>query len=216
MFELLPGVGVRLPNGAGVLRFGLGSAAARETLAALGEVRGDAEAAAWAHSVRWGDVELSARAGPVPGGPLDSVVLQRSGHPTPVGRPGDSRPRWYGPAHVAVVLDDVDLFGYPAVEVLEALGTGRPPGLLIRPTRAGGYLPAVTLRAEPPCTEPDLASYEHMWTTGRDEWQLEPTGSGYSVVMKGDPPMDLLICHDTLAEQIIANMLAAGVEVVTG
>ncbi|KQV21782.1 MULTISPECIES: hypothetical protein [unclassified Kitasatospora] len=202
MFELLPAIGIRLPDGAGVLRFGLDGAATREVLAGLGAVRED-EAAAWAYSVRWGDVELSARAGTAPDSPLDSVVLRRH-----------LRPHWYGPADVAVVLDDVDLFGYPAVEVLAALGPDRPSGLSFRPTRPGGYLPAVTLRAEPPSTEPDLAAYQDMWTTGRDRWQLEPTGSGYLVVMKGDPPMDLLICHETLAEQIIANMLAAGVEVV--
>ncbi|WP_457032914.1 hypothetical protein [Kitasatospora sp. P5_F3] len=205
MFELLPAIGIRLPNGAGVLRFGLDGAAARELLAGLGAVREDSEAA-WAYSVRWGDVELSALAGAAPDSPLDSVVLRRTGH---------LRPHWYGPADVAVVLDDVDLFGYPAAEVLAALGTDRPSGLSLRPTRPGHYLPAVTLRAEPPSTEPDLAAYRDMWTTGRDRWQLESTGAGYLVVMKGDPPMDLLICDETLAEQIIANMLAAGVEVVT-
>ncbi|MBB4950331.1 hypothetical protein F4556_005866 [Kitasatospora gansuensis] len=204
MFELLPATGVRLPDDSGVLRFGLDGAATRDALTRLGEVRRDeVPEAAWAYSVGWGDLEVSARAGSAPDGTLDSAVLRRCGH----------QPYWR-PAEVAVVLDDVDLFGYPAAEVLAALGADRPPGLLLRPARPGHYLPAVTLRAQPPSTEPDLASYQDLWTTDRDRWQLEPTGTGYLVVMKGDPPMDLLICHDTLAEQIVANMLAAGVEIV--
>lgn len=243
MFELLPGTGVLLPNGAGLLRFGMDADTTRETLAGLGAVRGaEVPDATWAYTVWSGDVELTAHANtvdrPEPGDPLlDAVVLKRPGHPVwPVpGRPVPDRPmarrrafrqEWRGPAGIPVVLDDVDLFGYPAAEVLEALGEDRYPGLLLHHAAPGGYLSAVTFLAAPApgagsrtgagTTEPDIASYEHMWTTGRDEWQLERTDSGYLVVMKRDPPMYLLMCHDTPADQIIANMLAAGVEIVTG
>lgn len=214
VFELLPGTGVLLPHGAGTLHFGTAAATVREALACIGTVRSDGTTdAAWTHAVRWGDLALTARTGT--GGPaLEAVVLARAGH----GLRGEA----YGPAGVPVVLDGVDLFGYPAAEVLEALGADPYPELVLQPAEPGGYLPAVTLLAEPPvraarADEPDVSAYEDMWTTGRDDWQLEPTGSGgYLVVRKGDPPMDWLICHDTLAAQIIARMLAAGVEVVPG
>ncbi|GAA0656283.1 hypothetical protein GCM10010193_03480 [Kitasatospora atroaurantiaca] len=233
MFELLPGVGVVLPDGAGTLRFGMDGDTTRETLARLGQVRVEgALDEAWTCTVQWGDLELTAgadgidRSDPL----LANVVLSRAWHPRrpTVGR-GTRPPAWHGPAGVPVILDDIDLFGYPAaevLEVLEVLGDGRYPELRLQPAAPGGYLPAVSFRAErrpgpgdrtqAGTDEPDLASYEAMWTTGRDQWQLEQTGSGYLIVMKGERPMYLLICHDTLADQITARMLAAGVEIVDG
>ncbi|SOB79628.1 hypothetical protein [Streptomyces sp. 1331.2] len=231
MFELLPGVGVLLPDGAGTLRFGTDEVATREALAGLGRVRDPGGLdAGWMCTVQWGDLELTTCAGggrrdPQAGDlPMAEVVLSRAGPPrralpgrAPVGR-GAPGPGWRGPAAVPVVLDGIDLFGYPAAEVLEALGEDRHPGLRPQAAVPGGYLPGISFRDEPPPESgaPDLARYEDMWTTGRDDWQLERTGSGYLVVRKGDPPMHLLICHDALADQVIANMLAAGVEVVAG
>ncbi|MFB7667574.1 hypothetical protein ACFC1R_27165 [Kitasatospora sp. NPDC056138] len=239
MFELLPGIGVLLPDGAGTLRFGMDDAATQKTLASLGQVRDPRVLdAPWIFTVQWGDLELTACAGGdwhdlKPGDLLlANVVLSRAGHPRrpipgrgAVGR-GALGPAWRGPAAVPVVLDDIDLFGYPAAEVLEALGDDRYPELRLQTAVPGGYLPGVSFQTElPPRTgvhaaagirAPDLACYEDTWTTRRDDWQLERTSSGYQIVMKGDPPMDLLICHDALADQIIASMLAAGVEVVVG
>ncbi|MBT2449806.1 hypothetical protein J7F03_22570 [Streptomyces sp. ISL-43] len=254
MFELLPGIGVLLPGGAGVLRFGMGGDAVREVLGGLGEVWGDrgvdgpADAdvvadvlsdvlsdVAWVYAARWSDAEVAAHAcapdRPVEpgGGPtLAGVVLKRfTGQPGRPGMPG--RARWHGPAAVPVVLGDIDLFGYPADEVAQALegleglealeAPGREPRRGFRSVPPGGYPPSVCLWDAPPPKDggaggPDLASYADMWTTGRDDWQLEDTGSGYLITTKGDPPMHLPICHDELAEQIIARMLAAGVEVV--
>ncbi|GAA1081267.1 hypothetical protein [Kitasatospora arboriphila] len=239
MFELLPGIGVLLPDGVGTLRFGMDGAATRRTLAGLGQVRSPGGLdATWIFTVQWGDLELTAcargdRHDPEPGDLLMAyVVLSRAGHPRRpipgrgvVGR-GAPGPAWRGPAAVPVVLDGIDLFGYPAAEVLEALGDDRYPELHFQTAVPGGYLPGVSFQAEPPpgagvhtaagTGAPDLACYEDMWTTGRHDWQLERTSSGYRIVMKGDPPMDLLMCHDALADQIAANMLAAGVEVVAG
>ncbi|MFI5527632.1 hypothetical protein ACIA8O_03645 [Kitasatospora sp. NPDC051853] len=61
---------------------------------------------------------------------------------------------------------------------------------------------------------PDLADYADLWTTDRDHWQLERTATGYLPLNKGPNPYYLLTCHEELAEQIVARMLAAGVEVV--
>lgn len=238
MFELLPRVGVLLPDGAGTLRFGMDEDAAQETLARLGQVRGeDVPDAPWALTVACGDLELTAvpngidRYWPQQTDPLLAhVVLRRVRHTR---RPRSSPsmaahdtlpPVWWSPAAIPVVLDDIDLFGYPATEVLETLGDDRYPGLRLRPVVPGGYAHEVRLerpprsgdRAGTGADEPVLADYEHMWTTGRNAWQLERTSSGYLIVLKGDQPMDVLICHDTLADQIIARMIAAGVEIVAG
>lgn len=236
MFELLPGIGILLPAGAGTLRFGMDGVTAQETLARLGPVHHEqVPDAAWTHTVRWGDVELAAGAVEVgPSGsraadPALTRVVLRQVRPTGsatrrLAAGGDALPPVWQPAAVPVVLGGIDLFGYPAAEVREALepdlGAGRLPGLRLRPVVPGGYLPAVSLRAvgrPGAADEPSLASYEEMWTTGRDHWQLERTGSGgHLIVTKGDDPMYLLVCHDRLADEIIARMLAAGVEVVDG
>ncbi|MEU6868364.1 hypothetical protein ABZ924_34895 [Streptomyces sp. NPDC046876] len=200
MFELLPGVGVRLPGGAGVLGFGAGPAEVREVLGRLGPVRA-AGGGPWAYRVRWGGVEVTARPGG--GAGLEAVTL--AGRDAPV-------------APVApVALGDVDLFGYPAGEVVEALGEGSHPGLRLGNADPARPLPSVTLRAEPPSGAPevDVEAYAALWTTERDAWRLEDTGSGYLIVRKGDPEMNLVVCHPELAEELVTRMLAAGVEVVT-
>ncbi|MFD7630008.1 hypothetical protein ACFV7Q_28980 [Streptomyces sp. NPDC059851] len=244
MIELLPGAGVLLPNGVGTLRFGMDAEGTQELLASLGAVEEEKASSVapggwWGRSLRWCDVELTARAeasapapgsgpltgsvpgpdpGPAAGPPLAEVALRRGGF----------RPSWRGPAAVPVVLDGIDLFGYPADEVLEALGENRYPGLRLPSAGPDGYLPAVVLRSVPPPGDgdrgrsgtdgagPDLAAYADMWTTRRHEWQLEDTGSGYTIVTKGERPMELLICHDELAEQVVARMIAAGVDIVDG
>ncbi|GHG62769.1 hypothetical protein [Streptomyces griseocarneus] len=238
MFELLPRIGIVLPDSAGTLRFGMDEDAAQATLARLGQVRGDdVPGAPWALTVACGDLELTAgpdaiaRSGPQQTDPLlTNVVLRRTGHTRrphprlPMAGHDTRPPVCWGPAAVPVVLDDIDLFGYPATEVLEALGDDRDSGLRLRPVVPGGYAHEVTFRRErlprggdrTGTDEPVLADYEHMWTTGRNAWQLERTGTGYLIVLKGDQPMDMLICHDTLADQIIARMIAAGVEIVAG
>ncbi|MEX2981253.1 hypothetical protein [Streptomyces sp. C36] len=242
MFELLPRIGVVLPDGAGTLRFGMDEDATQATLARLGQVRGeDVPDVPWALTVACGDLELTAgpdaiaRSGTQRTDPLlANVVLRRTRHthrphPRPPRAGHDTRPPvCWGPAAVPVVLDDIDLFGYPAIEVLEALGDDPNRGLRLRPVVPGGYAHEVAFRlrhlprggdragARTDSDEPVLADYEHMWTTERNSWQLERTGTGYLVVLKGDPPMDVLMCHDTLADQIIARMIAAGVEIVAG
>ncbi|MGW5342307.1 hypothetical protein [Streptomyces sp. HUAS TT3] len=230
MIELLPETGLFLPNGAGILRFGTDGLAAREVLARLGPVEEDREpGTGWGYSVRWCDLVVTARADAPPSDapPLQAPPLDgpSSDSRSPDGLPlaevivrrGCFRPSWHGPAAVPVALDGIDLFGHPADEVREALDPHRYPGLMLPPAGPDGRLPAVTLRAgSRPDTGPDLAAYADMWTTGRDSWQLEVAGSGYTIVTKGERPMELLICHEELAEQVIARMLAAGVEIVGG
>jgi len=222
MFELLPGVGVALPGDAGTLRFGSDERTAAEVLAALGPVRPvPVLDATWIHTVRWGDVEVTAHADEVDWAaaepdalPLRSVVLSRGGSASCVS------------GGTPVVLGDIDLFGYPAAEVLEALGDNRPPELGIRGPDRRGYLTVVTLHATPPAgrraraaaeaadVERALVEYEPLWTTERDQWQLLEAGGGHLPLHRGDPATALLICNDALARRVIAAMLAAGVEVI--
>ncbi|MFJ1707523.1 hypothetical protein [Kitasatospora sp. NPDC088346] len=218
MFQLLPGVGVELPHGAGTLTFGADEPATATILARLGP-GGPADAVpadcAWSRTARWGDVTVTARAGSTADG-LHAVVLSRT--PSAASRPGGT----------PVVLDDVDLLGYPVREVLAAVGSAAAPGLRIRPAHGDGYAVSVALHAGPPPTPEGrrsraaaraaevgaaLAGYEPLWTTERDRWQLQATGDGHLPVRRGDPGTTLLICHDDLARRVAEAMLAAGVEV---
>ncbi|MFJ1706895.1 hypothetical protein [Kitasatospora sp. NPDC088346] len=128
-----------------------------------------------------------------------------------------------------MVLGDIDLFGYPGVEVLEALGDRLPPELEVRPVDGPVYLTSVTLHAtapRPPVgrrareaaaaeeTERALAELEPLWTTERDRWQLLEAGGGYLPCRRDDPRTVLMICHEAVARRVTAAMLAAGVEVV--
>jgi hypothetical protein len=123
----------------------------------------------------------------------------------------------------------VDLFGYPAAEVLAALGDHRPAELEIRSTDGRGHLTSVTLHATAPTpptgrraraaaaaaeTARALAGLEPLWTTERDQWQLLEAGGGHLPCRRGDPQTVLLICDEAAARQAVAAMLAAGVEVV--
>ncbi|MDH6136331.1 hypothetical protein P3T37_005756 [Kitasatospora sp. MAA4] len=63
--------------------------------------------------------------------------------------------------------------------------------------------------------EPDLGTFEAMWTTERDQYVLWRLSSGgFMPMQKGDPPMAVLICDDELSSLVRAKMLEAGVEVV--
>ncbi len=143
VFDVLPCTGLALPHRAGVLRFGMSEREARWAVATLADVRETwVCGTGWAFTARYEGLELLAY-GDCPDrlGRTDhdrhglvAVHLGRCG-------PGPT-----GPSAVAVVLQDVDLFGYPAAEVLEALGPGPHPGVSL--PRAGsptGYLPEVRL-----------------------------------------------------------------------
>ncbi|MGW6575596.1 hypothetical protein ACWGAN_26010 [Streptomyces sp. NPDC054945] len=145
-FEVLPGTGLALPRGAGVLRFGGSEREARWAVATVADVRGTwVCGTGWAFTARYEGLDLLAygdcpdrlgRAGHDRHG-LAAVHLRRYGaEPT-------------GPAAVPVVLRDVDLFGYPAAEVLEALGPGPYPGVGLprAASPTGHYLPEVRLAA---------------------------------------------------------------------
>ncbi|MFD7613844.1 hypothetical protein [Streptomyces sp. NPDC059828] len=145
-FELLPGEGVVMPRDAGVLRFGMSEREAQWVVAALCDVR-----ETWVCGARWAfgavlhDIGLlvcGAIEGPLRGR-AESILFERLG----------VRPE--RPSGVPVVLDGVDLFGYPGEEVAEALGASVVPGVrLDRGTgrrdgvrRAPGYLRGVSLSA---------------------------------------------------------------------
>ncbi|WP_344445234.1 hypothetical protein [Kitasatospora nipponensis] len=143
MFELLPGTGLRLPGRAGLLRLGGCERAAQWAVATLADVRVAPWTcgARWAFSAQYAGLELFAlgdtldrydRARDLRG--LAAVELRRS----------EQAP--CTAAAVPVVLAGVDLFGYPAEEVLTAVDPDGYPGVRLRPADAGGYLPAVELR----------------------------------------------------------------------
>ncbi|MFJ8624945.1 hypothetical protein ACIRD3_19160 [Kitasatospora sp. NPDC093550] len=222
MFELLPGTGVALPGDTGTLRFGADAQTAAEVLTGLGHVRPLSEAP-WILTARWGDVEVTAHAGQAdrPAGgpgelPLRSIVFSR----------GRSASRV--PGGIPVVLGEVDLFGYPAAEVLEAVGDHWPAELEIRCADERGYLTSVALCATAPNepagrraraaaeaaeVERALVELEPLWTTERDQWQLLEAGGGHLPRHRGDQTV-LLICDEAVARRVTAAMLAAGVEVV--
>ncbi|GAA4840334.1 hypothetical protein [Kitasatospora terrestris] len=146
MFELLPGTGLGLPRGAGVVRFGASERAAQWAVATLADVReGWVCGAGWAFGARYEGVELHAygdtadrlgRTGRDRGG-FAGVELRRC-PAVPV-----------GPAAVPVVLRGIDVFGYPAAEVLDALGPDPHPAVRWHAERSpGGYLTAVRLLAD--------------------------------------------------------------------
>ncbi|KIF68253.1 hypothetical protein HY68_05770 [Streptomyces sp. AcH 505] len=152
MFELLrssnpgpgPGLGtaLALPHHAGVLRAGMSERAAQWAVAALADVRETwVCGAGWAFSASYEGLELLAyggtddadaahnRAG------LDTLVLSR--------QPGTA----HGPSAVPVALDDVDLFGHPAADVLGVVGERPYPDVILRThTPASSCLGEILIR----------------------------------------------------------------------
>ncbi|MET9956881.1 hypothetical protein ABZ135_35770 [Streptomyces sp. NPDC006339] len=147
MFEVLPGVGLVLPRGAGVLRFGMPERAAQWAVATLADVRETWVCrTGWAFSAcyegldllvcgdtadRWGRADHRIRE-------LALVRIERS-----VGAAGAREP-----SAVPVVLRDVDVFGYPAREVLDVLTSAPHPTVsLPSPPSPAGYLTEIRLSA---------------------------------------------------------------------
>ncbi|WP_329500603.1 hypothetical protein [Kitasatospora herbaricolor] len=142
MFELLPGTGLVLPRQAGVLKFGMTEQAAQWVVASLADVRETWVCqAGWAFTAACDGVELLAygdcadregrterdRSG------LAAVALLRGRHdPT-------------GPSAVPVVLDGIDIFGYPVAEVLEVLAPADYLGVRFPAVSPGTYLAEVSV-----------------------------------------------------------------------
>jgi hypothetical protein len=143
MFELLPGVGLRLPGCAGTLRLGMDERAAQWAVATVADVRdGWVCGARWAFSAQNRGLTLNAygdttdRHGRHQGTPgLAGIGLTRDAFTLA------------GPSACPVVLHGIDLFGCPTAEVSGALGDSLPPTL--RLNGAGLYLTAVSVHAEP-------------------------------------------------------------------
>ncbi|MFI6584058.1 hypothetical protein [Embleya sp. NPDC050493] len=115
MFELLPGVGVVLPRGAGMLRFGMSEQQAQWALSTVVDVRpywscagtrlvDDGHREFWSFGGRSGTLRIDVT-GSEHG--CRTIVFERE--------PGTETD--------PVVWRDVDLFGYPAAEVEAALPT---------------------------------------------------------------------------------------------
>lgn len=147
MFELLPGLGLVLPHQAGVLRFGMSERAAQWVVASLADVRETWVCqAGWAFTAVCDDVELCAfgdyvdrmgcaerdRSG------LATVVLRRSEYDTLT-----------GPSTLPVVLDGIDVFGYPATEVRDVLAPADYPDVRLPAASRGTYLPEVSVSCLP-------------------------------------------------------------------
>ncbi|MFF1904448.1 hypothetical protein [Kitasatospora sp. NPDC058218] len=146
MFELLPGRGVVLPRQVGVLRFGMTERAAQWTVASLADVRKSWVCqAGWAFTAVYDGVDLlvygdcADREGRSerdrPG--LAAVVLDRC------------RYTLTGPSAVPVVLDGIDVFGYPAAEVLDVLVPADHPGLRLPAGSLSTYLSQVSVSCPP-------------------------------------------------------------------
>ncbi|MFI5805364.1 hypothetical protein [Streptomyces sp. NPDC051561] len=133
MFEILPGRGLVLPLGAGTLTFGMAERDAQWAVATLCDVR-----EAWVCGLEWSFGAtyqgLDLLVGGVRAGGLGTVHLERA-----TGLPD-------APAAVPVVLDGVDVLGYPQEEVLEALealeGQLRCPEVKLWPSDPPGRYPA--------------------------------------------------------------------------
>lgn len=146
MFELLPEGRLRLPSGAGFLRPGMDERAARWAVATVADVRGTWTCGAgWSFTARYGGLLLDVhgdtrdrygRCRDAPG--LASLALERDPYTLA------------GPSGCPVVLRDVDVFGHPAAEVLEALGLhgsrspGAPPTWELHTAGTSTYLTSVS------------------------------------------------------------------------
>ncbi|MYS23598.1 MULTISPECIES: hypothetical protein [unclassified Streptomyces] len=152
MFELVLSKGLLLPLGAGLLTVGMSEREAQDMVATLADVReGWQCGAGWSFVARYEGLgltisgDVSDRWGVLPDMPgLRGVAVARhTTAPT-------------GPSAVPVVLDDVDLFGYPEAEILSFFGTKPYPGLWLRPADPGGnylreiwFTPGATSQPQP-------------------------------------------------------------------
>jgi hypothetical protein len=116
VFTLLPRNGLGLPDGAGTLRFGMSERAAIRLVAPLADVRAAwVCGAAWAFFADYLDINIHIYGGLIDRGRdsgLASIELRRHGGLVP-----------RAPSDVPVVWNDIDLFGYPASEVDQAVRT---------------------------------------------------------------------------------------------
>ncbi|MFC1433269.1 hypothetical protein ACEZDB_21725 [Streptacidiphilus sp. N1-3] len=146
MFELLPGTGLVLPRQVGVLSFGMSERDAQWAVASLADVRESwACGAGWAFTAAWDGLELSAFG--------DCEDRQGRSELDRNGLASVALHRWpetlTGPSAVPVVLDGVDVFGYPAAEVLDALAPAGHPSVWLPPVSSGSYLREVWVRCPP-------------------------------------------------------------------
>jgi len=134
MFELALNKGIVLPLGAGLLTVGMSEREAQNRVATLADVRESwLCGAGWSFAASYEGLGLtisgdtSDRWGALPDMPgLRGVAVARhTTAPT-------------GPSAVPVVLDGIDLFGYPEAEILSHFGAKPSPGLWLRPAAPGG------------------------------------------------------------------------------
>ncbi|MFI9203088.1 hypothetical protein [Streptomyces sp. NPDC053048] len=147
MFEFLPDVGLRLPGRAGVLRLGMDERAAQRAVATVADVReGWVCGAGWTFTARYEGLTLHAHGDTWDrhGRHEDVSGLAGIGLTRPPGTPDA------GAGGCPVVLRGIDLFGYPAAEVLEALGSTVPPTLRLRADGEGRFLTTASLHAPAP------------------------------------------------------------------
>ncbi|MFB7619569.1 hypothetical protein [Kitasatospora sp. NPDC056181] len=138
MFEILPGVGLRLPGRAGVLRFGDDERTAQWAVATVADVReGWVCGAGWSFTAEYEGVRLD----------VHGDVGDRYGRYEDVrGLAAVGLTRDPLCLTAPVVLDGIDLFGYPSAEVLDALGYDLPPAVRLRGD--GRHFTTVWLDAE--------------------------------------------------------------------
>ncbi|MFI2073892.1 hypothetical protein [Streptomyces triculaminicus] len=144
MFEFLPEVGIRLPGRAGTLRLGMDERAAQWAVATVADVReGWVCGADWAFTAQYDGLTLHAH----------GDTRNRNGEYEDVSglayitltRAPDALAATSG---CPLVLHGIDLFGYPAAEVLDALGGALPPTFRLGAEGGGLYLTTASLRAE--------------------------------------------------------------------
>ncbi|GHG62681.1 hypothetical protein [Streptomyces griseocarneus] len=144
MFEFLPEVGIRLPGRAGTLRLGMDERAAQWAVATVADVHERwVCGAGWAFTAQYDGLTLHAHGDTrnrdgahedVSG--LAEITLTRAPDTLAAG------------SGCPVVLHGIDLFGYPAAEVLDALGGAPPATFRLAGDGDGRYLITASLRAE--------------------------------------------------------------------
>ncbi|MEU5401817.1 hypothetical protein ABZ348_21255 [Streptomyces sp. NPDC005963] len=141
MFELLPGIGLRLPHHAGTLRFGMSEHTSRWAVSTICDIRTESVCCvAWAFSGAYRGLAIDVLGAPEGqhAGRLGYVELRRS--------PCDcSGAEPQGPALVPVMHEGVDLFGRPRDDVASHLPTDSRVNHGI--ARTGGYIQSIGLRS---------------------------------------------------------------------